>query len=78
MSKREKQDAERALTPRQREIAMLVAEGLTNKQIARRLNLTEGTVKLHLHSIYSKTGVQGRTALAILTMWPGQVVRKAS
>jgi len=51
------------LGSRQREIMILVAEGLSNKAIARRLNLAEGTIKLHLHRI-RKVGVANRTALA--------------
>ncbi len=38
----------------------------TNKEIARRLRLTEGTVKVHLHNIYQKLGISNRTALAVL------------
>jgi LuxR family transcriptional regulator, maltose regulon positive regulatory protein len=37
-----------------------IAEGLSNKEIAQRLVLTEGTVKLHLHRIYGKLQVKGR------------------
>jgi DNA-binding NarL/FixJ family response regulator len=51
------------LTPREREMIMLVAEGLSNKEIARRTNVTEGTIKLHLHSIYGKLGIANRAAL---------------
>ena len=51
------------LTTRQREIVALVAQGLSNKAVGRRLNLTEGTVKVHLHQIYKKVGVPNRTAL---------------
>jgi two-component system nitrate/nitrite response regulator NarL len=54
------------LTSRERQIVRVVSEGLTNKQIARRLRLTEGTVKVHLHNIYQKLGVSNRTTLAIL------------
>jgi len=57
-----------ALTSREREVMMLVAEGLSNKQVGRRLNLTEGTIKIHLHNIYSKVGVPNRTALAALAI----------
>jgi two-component system nitrate/nitrite response regulator NarL len=53
-----------ALTERERQIIRLVSEGLSNKQIARRLNLTEGTVKVHLHNIFQKLQVTSRTALA--------------
>lgn len=44
-----------ALTHREREIAELVAEGISNKEIATRLAVTEATVKAHLHNIFSKT-----------------------
>jgi DNA-binding NarL/FixJ family response regulator len=54
------------LTTRERQIVRVVAEGLTNKEIARRLRLAEGTVKVHLHRIYGKLGIGNRTALAIL------------
>src|SRR5262249_47224225 len=40
-----------ALTPREREVAALIADGLSNKEIARRLNITLGTVKYYVHQI---------------------------
>jgi LuxR family maltose regulon positive regulatory protein len=49
-----------ALTARESEVLLLIAEGLSNKEIAQRLVLTEGTVKLHLHRIYGKLQVKGR------------------
>jgi two-component system, NarL family, nitrate/nitrite response regulator NarL len=49
-----------ALTPRQREIASLMAAGLSNKQIARRLSIEHATVKNHVHSILVKLGVKRR------------------
>ena len=52
------------LTSRQIEIAMLVSQGLSNKEVARVLNLAEGTVKLHLHRIYAALRFRNRTALA--------------
>jgi DNA-binding NarL/FixJ family response regulator len=55
-----------ALTQREREVMLLVADGLSNKDVGRRLNLSEGTVKIHLHSIYEKVAVHNRTALAKL------------
>jgi DNA-binding NarL/FixJ family response regulator len=58
-------DAVRVLTPRELEVVKMVATGMRNKQIAERLNITEGTVKIHLHSIYQKTGVSGRVELSI-------------
>ncbi|WP_457936125.1 LuxR C-terminal-related transcriptional regulator [Mesorhizobium sp. 10J20-29] len=54
------------LSPREVEIMRIVAEGQPNKLIARRLGLTEGTVKIHLHNIYQKLDVANRTALACL------------
>ena len=43
-----------SLTPREDVIAHLVSRGLRNKEIARELHLSEGTVKMHLHHIYEK------------------------
>jgi DNA-binding CsgD family transcriptional regulator len=51
-----------ALTPRQRQVLELVAEGRTNLQVAHRLNLAEGTVRQHLENIYRKLHVDNRTA----------------
>ena len=51
---------ERRLTRRQLEIATLVSEGLSNKQIARRLSIEQATVKNHVHNILSKLGVSHR------------------
>jgi DNA-binding NarL/FixJ family response regulator len=51
------------LTPRETEVVRMVVEGLRNREIARRLTVTEGTVKVHLHNIYSKLGVDGRMGL---------------
>ena len=54
------------LTAREREIALFVAQGLSNKQIARKVNISEGTVKLHLHKAYQKLDVANRTSLSSL------------
>ncbi|ATO12590.1 DNA-binding response regulator [Micromonospora sp. WMMA2032] len=51
-----------ALTRRETEVLGLVADGLSNQAIGRRLHLTEGTVKSHLSRIYTKLRVQSRTA----------------
>ena len=50
------------LTPRQTDLLRLVAAGHTNTQIARRLGLSEGTVRTHLENIYSRLQVSSRTA----------------
>lgn len=54
------------LTDRQREVALLVGEGASNKEIAQRLALTERTVKAHLTFIFRKLGVSDRLRLALL------------
>lgn len=56
------------LTEREREIMRLVSEGLSNKAIARRLNLSQGTIKVHLHHVYRKLEINNRTELAALAM----------
>ena len=55
------------LTSREQEIALLVSAGLSNKEIARKLVLTEGTVKVHLHNVYQKLEISNRASLASLT-----------
>jgi two-component system, NarL family, nitrate/nitrite response regulator NarL len=54
------------LTPREREVALQVSAGLSNKRIARQLNIHEGTVKVHLHSVFEKLALSNRTQLAVL------------
>jgi DNA-binding NarL/FixJ family response regulator len=54
-----------SLTPREVDIAHLVSQGLRNKEIARELHVFEGTVKMHLHHIYEKLHLDGRTQLAL-------------
>jgi len=54
-------DAEE-LTEREREVLALVADGATNRAIARQLHLSEATVKTHLVHVYAKLGVDDRTA----------------
>jgi DNA-binding NarL/FixJ family response regulator len=51
------------LSARELEVARLCAQGATNAEIAKKLSLTEGTVKSHLHKAYGKLGVQGRADL---------------
>jgi len=54
------------LTPREREIVVLVAEGKTNAQIAAELWIAPSTVKKHLEHVYEKVGVGRRTVAATL------------
>jgi DNA-binding NarL/FixJ family response regulator len=51
------------LTPRELEVVRLVAQGCTNKEIADRLFIAEGTAKIHLHNIYEKARVSRRAEL---------------
>jgi DNA-binding NarL/FixJ family response regulator len=54
------------LTQREHEIALLIADGLSNKQIGKQIGISDGTVKIHLHSVYKKLEVTNRTELATL------------
>jgi DNA-binding NarL/FixJ family response regulator len=54
----------KTLTKREVEIVRMVATGLRNKQIGDKLAISEGTVKMHLHSIYEKLGISGRVELS--------------
>jgi VCBS repeat-containing protein len=56
------------LTGREREIMRWVVEGLPNKAIARQLNVSEGTIKVHLHNIFQKLEIKNRTELAALAL----------
>jgi DNA-binding CsgD family transcriptional regulator len=56
------------LTDREREIMALVSEGLSNKEIARQLNVSQGTVKVHLHNIFQKLEINNRTVLAAIAL----------
>ena len=58
----------RVLTCREREIIRLVAEGLSNKEIARQLNVSPGTVKVHLYNIFQKLEIRNRTVLATIAL----------
>src|SRR5262249_30438642 len=55
-----------ALTPRESDVTRLVIKGLSNKEIGRQMQLSEGTVKIHLHNIYKKLSISNRTALATM------------
>ena len=54
----------KALTNRQQQIATLACRGLSNREIAEKLVVHEGTVKVHLHAAYTKLGVHSRNELA--------------
>ena len=56
------------LTDRERQIMRLVSEGLSNKEIARQLNVSQGTVKVHLYNIFQKLEISNRTVLATIAL----------
>ena len=65
MNKNKTVDLCEEMTEREREIATLLAEGLTNRQIADKLYISEGTVKNYISSIYDKTGIHDRVKLVV-------------
>jgi len=66
-------DLEACLTRREQQVLGLVAEGLTNVEIARRLNISHETVKEHVQHILRKTGVADRTQAALWALRKGLV-----
>ena len=58
---RDKSDADVALTPRELEVLALIAEGASNKEIARKLAISVHTVKFHIASLLDKLDADGRT-----------------
>ena len=62
------------LTPREKEVLQLLAQGLPNKQIAQRIGISENTVKYHISSIYSKLGASNRTEAVRLGAHRGIIV----
>jgi len=66
------------LTPRQREIARLIASGRTNRQIAQELVLTTGTVANHVAQILDRLGLDNRVQLAAWAIEHGEVQRDRS
>lgn len=70
--KEEKDDSPfSALTPRETEILGLLAEGLSNKAIARNLGISDGTVKLHVKAILRKLNVHSRVEAAVMAVERG-------
>jgi DNA-binding NarL/FixJ family response regulator len=79
----EAQDLEAVLTvsilpshpfsPRELEVLTLAAEGLSNKEIAYRLGLSERTIQFHMTSIFNKTGTNSRTEVTALALRQGWI-----
>ena len=59
------------LSKREQEVAALIAQGLSNKQIAKRLHISQATVKDHVHRILTKSNLPNRTAIAVAMQSPG-------
>ena len=59
------QEIRDTLTPREIDILRMLSKGLRNRAIAKRLSIAEGTVKVHLHNVYEKLGVDGRLELVL-------------
>jgi len=59
--------------PREKEVLRLVAEGVTNHEIADRLIIGEATVKRHMDNVFAKLGVSSRTAAATAAMRSGLI-----
>jgi two-component system, NarL family, nitrate/nitrite response regulator NarL len=53
------------LSEREQQVVALVGQGLSNKMIARKLSVSEGTIKSHLHAIFIKLRLQSRSALMV-------------
>ena len=67
-------DSGETLTPREREVLQLMAQGLPNKSIAKRLNISLHTVKFHVASILTKLGASSRTEAVALGARRGYVI----
>jgi DNA-binding CsgD family transcriptional regulator len=70
-------DAYAPLTPRQLEVAVLVGQGLTNRQIAERLVVSERAAAAHIENILNRLGVSSRTQIAVWTSERGLLAKRA-
>ncbi len=73
LATRLEEDDPNQLTPREKDIAVLVAGGKPNKNVAAELGIAESTVKLHLHNAYNKLGLRNRVQLSLLARERGWI-----
>ncbi len=66
-------EASETLTAREIEIVRMIGQGMRNRVIAAQLSISEGTVKVHLHNIYEKIGVDGRLELVLFAQQKGLI-----
>jgi DNA-binding NarL/FixJ family response regulator len=59
------------LSPRERQVSRLIAQGLTNRQISRALSISEKTVGSHVDHIMTKLGLRSRTRIAVWAIQQG-------
>ena len=69
----QKEECKEILTPREKEVLLLVAEGMTNKDIAVELSLSESTVKIHIQHVLKKLNLKGRVQAAVYAMEQGWI-----
>jgi DNA-binding NarL/FixJ family response regulator len=65
--------ARQPLSPREQEVLTLAAQGLTNREIAYRLGISDRTVQFHMNSVFNKTGACSRTEAAVLAIQRGWI-----
>jgi DNA-binding NarL/FixJ family response regulator len=65
--------SEHPFSPREHEVLTLAAAGLTNKEVAYRLGISERTVQFHINSIFKKTSTNSRTEVVVLTLKNGWI-----
>ncbi len=67
-SRKDSKSDAKSMTKRERQILKLISAGMTNKHIARKLDITEGTVKVHIKHLFKKLGLKSRVEAAIWAM----------
>ena len=65
--------SEHPFSPREHQVLTLAADGLTNKEIAYRLGISDRTVQFHMNSVFNKTGTASRTEAATLALQQGWI-----